>query len=371
MAYKDAIDILQGYRSLGIQPGLSRISHMLHKMGNPQDKIKTIHVAGTNGKGTVCSMIADALGQNGFKVGLFTSPWITDYREQIQINNHFISEEDFAFYVEKYGDGKVTEFELIAAIAFQYFADEAVDYAIIECGMGGAGDATNVIKSPKLAVITSISFDHTDFLGKTLEKIANEKSGIIKQGTKVVLYPNRVVEHVFQEKCHREKAALYTVQETGNFMQNNLATAHKALDLLGINTQISLPNLPARMEWIKNNILLDGSHNTDGAAALVSCLPQNKKVIAVIAMMCDKDIEGYLSVLAPRCSRIIATAIPDNPRVMNSEELCLIANEYCDCVSFEDNPQKAIEMAEKTRGDNMLLICGSLYLARALRKDLL
>ena len=171
MIYNEALNFILGKQSLGIMPGLTRIMNLLETMGNPQNEIKIIHIAGTNGKGTVAKTINNALIDSGHKVGLFSSPWIDDYREQIQINNEFISEEDFASYVDKYKDNDCTEFEFLTAIMYKYFADSKVDYAVVECGMGGKGDSTNVEQS-NISVITSISLDHTILLSRLQKKKA-------------------------------------------------------------------------------------------------------------------------------------------------------------------------------------------------------
>ena len=160
MNYDNALNLILQKQSLGIKPGLTRIYELLNKMDNPQDKINIIHIAGTNGKGTTAAALSNALIKSGKKVGLFTSPWTEDYREQIKINGNMITEEEFAFYVEKYIDCDATEFELVTAIMYKYFADENVDFAVVECGMGGKGDATNVEKK-NISIITSVAIDHT------------------------------------------------------------------------------------------------------------------------------------------------------------------------------------------------------------------
>lgn len=146
MTYENALKILVNKQSLGIKPGLERIKALLENMGNPQNDLTVIHIAGTNGKGTVSASIADYLINAGYKVGLFTSPWVLDYREQIQLNHAFISKDAFAEYVEEYADCDATEFELLTAIMYKYFSDEKVDFAVVECGMGGLGDSTNMIE---------------------------------------------------------------------------------------------------------------------------------------------------------------------------------------------------------------------------------
>lgn len=357
MIYNEALNFILGKQSLGIMPGLTRIINLLETMGNPQNDIKIIHIAGTNGKGTVAKTINNALIDSGHKVGLFSSPWIDDYREQIQINNEFISEEDFASYVDKYKDNDCTEFEFLTAIMYKYFADSKVDYAVVECGMGGKGDSTNVEQS-NISVITSISLDHTAFLGETVEQIAEEKSGILRKNSTCILYPNPNVEHIFDGKCKK----LINVKEQGNFKKNNLATANAVLKILGVPTVEQCAQLPARQEYI-GNVMLDGAHNKNGAQALEPYLP-NGKVTAVIGMMKDKDVDGYLSIIAPHLNRIITTT-PDNPRSMPAEELKHLAQKYCKDVVAVDSSNEAVALAKQD--ENFKLVCGSFYLAREVR----
>lgn len=357
MIYNEALNFILGKQSLGIMPGLTRIMNLLETMGNPQNDIKIIHIAGTNGKGTVAKTINNALIDSGYKVGLFSSPWIDDYREQIQINNEFISEEEFASYVDKYKDNDCTEFEFLTAIMYKYFADSKVDYAVVECGMGGKGDSTNVEQS-NISVITSISLDHTAFLGDTVEQIAEEKSGILRKNSTCVLYPNPNVEHIFAGKCKK----LVKVKEQGNFKKNNLATANAVLEILGVPTVEQCAELPARQEYI-GNVMLDGAHNKNGAQALEPYLP-NGNVTAVIGMMKDKDVDGYLSIIAPHLNRIITTT-PDNPRSMPAEELKHLAQKYCKDVVAVDSSNEAVALAKQD--ENFKLVCGSFYLAREVR----
>lgn len=357
MIYNEALNFILGKQSLGIMPGLTRIMNLLETIGNPQNEIKIIHIAGTNGKGTVAKTINNALIDSGHKVGLFSSPWIDDYREQIQINNEFISEEDFAFYVDKYKDNDCTEFEFLTAIMYKYFADNKVDYAVVECGMGGKGDSTNVEQS-NISVITSISLDHTAFLGDTVEQIAEEKSGIIRKNSTCVLYPNSNVEHIFDCKCKK----LVKVKEHGDFKKNNLATANAVLKILGVPTVEQCAELPARQEYV-GSVMLDGAHNKNGAQALEPYLP-NGKVTAVIGMMKDKDVDGYLSIIAPHLNKIITTT-SGNPRSMPAEELKHLAQKYCKDVVAVDSSNEAVALAKQD--ENFKLVCGSFYLAREVR----
>lgn len=357
MIYDEALNFILGKQSLGIMPGLTRIINLLDTMGNPQNDIKIIHIAGTNGKGTVAKTINNALIASGYKVGLFSSPWIDDYREQIQINNEFISKKEFASYVDKYKDNDCTEFEFLTAIMYKYFADSKVDYAVVECGMGGKGDSTNVEES-NISVITSISLDHTAFLGNTVEQIAEEKSGILRKNSTCVLYPNSDVEHIFEDKCKK----LVKVKEQENFKKNNLATANAVLELLGVPTVKQCAELPARQEYV-GSVMLDGAHNKNGAQALEPYLP-NGNVTAVIGMMKDKDVDGYLSIIAPHLNKIITTT-PDNPRSMPAEELKQLAQKYCNDVVAVDSSNEAVALAKQD--ENFKLVCGSFYLAREVR----
>lgn len=367
MNYNEALNFIIAKQGLGIMPGLLRIEALLEKMGNPQNKLKIIHIAGTNGKGTVASTLAQSLIDNGFKVGLFTSPWLEDYREQITVNGEYIPKADFAKYVTEFGAEDATEFEIVTAIMYKYFADVNVDYAVVECGLGGKGDSTNAINTPILSVITSVSMDHTNFLGNTLESIATEKAGIIKQNGTVILYPNPKCESVFENRCRETNSKLIKADDKGDFKQNNLETVNACLKVLGINADVNLKKLPARQEYIAENIMLDGAHNADGALALAKYLP-TKKITAVIGMMRDKDVEFYLKTIAPYCKKIIATA-PSNPRSMNADELGKFASKYCDDVISIANPHDAINEAKKDF--KFLLVCGSFYLARDIRKDLI
>lgn len=359
MNYNEALNFIVSKQSLGIKPGLERISALLEAMGNPQNKLNIIHIAGTNGKGTIANTIAGTLAKAGYRAGLFTSPWVTDYREQIQINGSFISKDDFAEYVCRYQDADATEFELITAIMYKYFYDKGVDYAVVECGMGGKGDATNTEKK-NISVITSVSLDHTAFLGDTVEKIALEKSGIIKQNGICVLYPNSECEFVFEEVCRKKSAKLIKVKETGEWLNNNLSVIKEVLKLVIGDCDFSVSQLPARKERI-GDILLDGGHNTDAAKFLEISLSDNE--VAVMGMMADKDIDGYLSVVAPKCRKIITTT-PNNPRAIPAEELKKLAEKYCSDVIAINNPADAI------KENGITLVCGSFFLARDIRKYL-
>ena len=341
MNYNEALNFIEKKQSLGIMPGLSRINKLLERMDNPQNKIKIIHVAGTNGKGTVASTIAESLINNGCKVGLFTSPWVIDYREQIQINNEFISKEAFVEYIERYQNNDCSEFEFLTAIMYKYFSDNNVDYAVIECGMGGRDDATNV-ENENLSVITSISLDHTNFLGSTLEEIAENKSGICRNNCDCIIYSNEF-ECIFKDKC---KNLIISPQS------DNLSIVNTVLRHLGLNGVNALKQLPARQER-KGSVLLDGGHNVAAAKKLE---PIINNEIAIIGMMKDKDVDGYLKIIAPKCKRIICVDV-NNPRAVSKEELKSVAMKYCSDVITSNNAFEALKY-------NPSLICGSFYMIR-------
>ena len=361
MNYDNALNLILQKQSLGIKPGLTRIYELLNKMDNPQDKINIIHIAGTNGKGTTAAALSNALIKSGKKVGLFTSPWTEDYREQIKINGNMITEEEFAFYVEKYIDCDATEFELVTAIMYKYFADENVDFAVVECGMGGKGDATNVEKK-NISIITSVAIDHTAFLGNTLDEIAAEKSGIIKPDSVCILYPNPKCERIFEKVCSDNNTKLIKINDFGDVLKNDIACAQLALNEIGLDIKAKNPNLPARQSKV-GNILVDGGHNEEAARALA---PKINNEVAVVAMMKDKNVDAYLSLIAPKCKAIYATQV-DNARSMSASELALVAKKYCDNVFTVDNAEKAITLAKQ---NNLSLVCGSFYLYRQIRKEL-
>lgn len=356
MDYNSSISFLYSLQKHGIKLGLSNISKMLEVTGNPHRCFKSIHVAGTNGKGSTCAMIASILQSHGFKTALFTSPHMVRFTERIQINFKEIDTDDvvrLTSYIngciqEHIGQGFTpTYFEFVTAIAFLYFKENAVDFAVVETGMGGRFDSTNVL-IPKVSVITPISEDHKDFLGDTIEKIAFEKAGIVKQfvpvvsglqkenalyvlekkalemGTEVSLF-NRD----FKVDFVKDGKFKYTGQTTidnivvklhGNHQVENAACAIRAVEyaLRNINGEkaaISLLNLkwPGRCELVyrdKKTYLLDGAHNTEALLALskiVKNLPY-KKIILVYGAMADKDNSNMLEAILHVCDKVVFCA---------------------------------------------------------------
>lgn len=402
---------------------MERIRALCDFLGNPQKKLKVIHVAGTNGKGSTSTMISNILRKNGYNTGLFISPYVSDFRERIQYNGNMIDRYDLAECVEAVkqaietlseNDIQPTEFEAITAAAFLYFEKKKCDFVVLEVGLGGRLDSTNVIEAPYVSVITSISLDHTAVLGDTIEEIAAEKCGIIKFGAETVSYPfqdEKAMEiirktcaercndlripdvgtlKIFNEKIEGTQAEYdgisFTLPLAGKHMIFNACTAIEAVRSLkrlavnisddAIKAGIETSLMPARLELIKKHpvILLDGGHNEGCAAALADFIKKHlgdKRIVMVTAMMADKDFFSYLSLVAPLAETFIATGV-DMPRALSSEELMRSASQFCEnCFDISD-PAKAISAARNiTRDEDVLIVCGSFYLAGKIRDDLL
>jgi dihydrofolate synthase/folylpolyglutamate synthase len=419
MNYKEAINYIQSTEKFGIKPGLERISRLLELLGNPQDKVKIVHIAGTNGKGSVCSMVSNVLITAGFKVGMTVSPYVVQFNERIAINNEPVCNEALAeivtelipyiAQVEREGFSHPTEFEIITACAYYYFARQKCDFAVIETGLGGRFDATNAVKNPELTAITSISLDHTAILGDTLTKIAFEKAGIIKHGIPVIIYPKMTAEARLEieriakiRKCeaicpsaievsdikvilmgtsfiYKEKR--YNLSLLGEHQAYNAVMAielvsrlsHKypAITQRAISAGLNNAIMPARMEIISKNpyILLDGAHNPEGIDALnkiISHLHNNKKITVVMGMMKDKNYEYCIGELAKTAESFIAVK-PDMDRALSIEEVIKAASKYCKNVSFADSPIKGAEKAIRENKDNFIVVCGSFYMAGEIR----
>ena len=303
MNYEEALSYIHSLLVFGSQPGLERISELLEKLGNPQNKLKFIHVAGTNGKGSTCTMLSSVYKQAGYKTGLYTSPYIVDFRERMQIGGEYIPQDTLARLTKRVKDTGVvvTEFEFITALAMLWFLEENCDIVILEVGLGGRFDATNIIKAPLCSVIMKIDYDHTAILGDTIEQITAEKCGIIKDNAPTVSYPlqepaalNVIVEHnahtVVPNLNNLEivssgikgnsfiyNGAEYSTKLIGQHQVYNAITAIEAVNAAGLKvsqadivTGIKNAQIPARMELISENplVFLDGAHNPNGAEAI-------------------------------------------------------------------------------------------------------
>jgi len=354
----DAVGFYHSLERFGINPGLDRINSLCEKLGRPEQSTRFIHVAGTNGKGTVCTEIASVLKAAGFKTGLYTSPYVLEFRERIQLNGELIPENALISVTEEVkkalaelnGEGIYpTEFEAVTAAAFKFFADEKCDVVVLETGLGGRFDATNIIKEPVVSVITSISLDHTGVLGNTLSEIAFEKCGILKSRCYCVTPSDQPEEALAEiKKCAEVKNAYLfeadkeTLFETlssditgtlikyrdteikvpfpGEHQRQNFAVALKALEVIGVSgIDVTVQHIkkglesafiPARTEILNNSplIVLDGSHNDGSTKALSGYIRKylpDKKILAVMGMMADKDIEKALTNLSGCFSHVI------------------------------------------------------------------
>lgn len=419
MNYNEAISKINSLMLFGSRPGLDRILKLLEKMGNPQDKLKFVHIAGTNGKGSTSKMISAVLTAQGYKTGLFISPYIIDFKERIQIDNVMISRQQLVKCVEetfpiiqrlKQEDTIITEFEYITAIAFKWFAERGCDIVVLETGMGGTLDCTNVVKNTLVSVITSISYDHTAILGNTIEDIALQKAGIIKPKSNTVYYrqggiadkvisnmANEMGNNLFYADTLELKPVEMNIEHTKMIYKNMEITIHligehqiknaklaiSALEVLrnycgvdiadeNIVKGLNKAEMPARLELLCKEpvVLIDGAHNPNGMEALSSAIKQylsGKKIVCIMGMLKDKDSNSSLEYLDGLIDTVI-TLEPDNPRKQSSEDLAEKAVKFFDMVYPMDNFTEAIEKALDIAGnDGVVLVCGSLYLASQLR----
>lgn len=414
MTYEESVNYIHSRLRFGMKPGLERIFKLLEKLGKPQDELEFVHIAGTNGKGSTAAMLSSVFSVSGKKTGLFTSPYITDFRERISVNGEMIPKSSLAEIVsyiapivnEMEQNGEIiTEFELITALAFCYFKNENCGIVVLETGLGGRFDSTNVIKAPLASVITKISLDHTDILGDTISQITFEKCGILKQGGICVSYPEQesdALEVIFRESALKNNKvfignakSVQILEESihgtdfiydgleiklplaGIHQIKNAVTAITAAKVLNIKNKhivkgISLTAFPARLELFSDNpiVILDGAHNPDGIKSLADFIGSNLsgyKIIAIMGMLEDKAADESLSLLAPYFSVIFAVT-PDNPRGLSSDAFADFAGKYCPDVRPENNIKSALEKAFSLLDESTALICcGSLYLAGEIR----
>ena len=425
-----AIDKIHEFQRFGSILGLERMNSLLKLLGNPQDDLKIIHVAGTNGKGSVCRYIYSVLQAAGYKTGLYTSPFLEVFNERIELDGRYITDEDLAAYTDRVldcaekmvarGEHSPTEFEVVTAIAFLYFKEKGCDYAVMEVGLGGRGDSTNVCRSPLISVITSISYDHTDRLGNTLAEIAAEKAGIIKEGCPVVTSAEadealKVIEDKASElgcmyfetrhipytvKAQGLAGSTFDVNIQGVSFDNleismpgehqikNAICALSALNILEERGNVNLhrdavyrglkaARQTGRFEvmsakYEKPIVIIDGAHNPDGAAALRRAVNEylpGKKILMVTGMLADKDTESILREFTSITDTFIATE-PDNPRKLDAESLKTeIQALGASCESIHDCRAAVREASEKAAAEDFdaVLYAGSLYMIGAVR----
>ncbi|NLJ30132.1 MAG: bifunctional folylpolyglutamate synthase/dihydrofolate synthase [Clostridiales bacterium] len=423
MTYDEAIGRISSLLRFGVKPGLERVEKLLERLGNPQDGLKFVHVAGTNGKGSTCALLASVLQKSGYRTGMFTSPYVSDFCERMQVNGEMVSHEELSRLVEhtmpvveqmaRDGD-VVTEFELITVLALQWFAKEQCDIVVLEVGLGGRLDATNVIRTPLVSVITSISLDHTAILGDTVDKIAYEKCGIIKENGVTVCYPDQPEPalNVIRETAARRhnrfiladlhsvsvlsehlngtgleyRGLLVRLPFLGAHQVKNAVTALAAIEALrergcaisdhSVEAGFSCARFPARLEVFARApiVLLDGAHNPDGTAALAQAVKKylnGKNVAAVMGMLADKDVDTAVRNLNGLFSRVYTLA-PRNPRAMPARELAEKWNALGVKAEPLESAEQALSAACSAAGkDGAVVICGSLYLAGEIRPLLL
>lgn len=379
MNYNQALDHIYSREKFGIKLGLDNISALLKSFNNPQDKVKTIHIAGTNGKGSTLAILAKILQDAGYKVGTYTSPHLIDFRERIKINNKLIPKQHLAKIITKIKENikDQTFFEITTALAFQFFKEQKVDFAIIEVGLGGRLDATNTIKKPLCSIITNIALDHTEILGNSYEKIAYEKSGIIKKNTPVITGTKnknalRVIKLISKKnnsKLYITKQATKNTNLNGEFQKNNLALALKAIKILKlkisekqINQSIKKVFWPGRLQFIKENILIDCAHNPQGTLELAKFTNQIKKnfknIHLITGIMNNKDI----SKMANNFEKITNNIILTKPKLKRSASLIKLKSNFTKKTISISSIPSAIKYAQKKQNKNdLLIISGSIF----------
>lgn len=413
MNYQQSLDYIHSLSRHGWVLGLNRVSRLLARVGNPQNKGKFLHIAGTNGKGSLVQLSGNLLMQAGYKVGKYTSPYVLEFRERFTVNDEMISETDLAAWTTRLkpmvdkleGEGVlITEFEFITVLAFCWFAQMGCDVVCLEVGLGGRFDATNVISHPVACLIASISLDHTAILGDTVEEIAAEKGGILKPGCPAVIYSEMhsgaaqvlrtIGKEVGAQVIQPDPAALTVLEETpfgsrftveGKEYQVSLAGRHQCfhvqmvLALLPILQQagFQVTQEDAKRAFAHTRfagrfsvlcrrpfVVVDGAHNPEGIAGLgeiLSHIPCPKRIAA--GMLGDKAVEENLKLLSRYSDTLICLPV-DNPRALSPEELAKLAQPYFAQVEWYSQVQTGLEAAlEGLEKDEMLLVCGSFFLA--------
>ena len=427
MTTQQAMEALHALPRLGSgKPGLERMRNLLAHLGNPEEQLQCVHIAGTNGKGSLAAMTAAILTAAGYKTGLTISPYVVDFRERFQIDGEMIPPRTLASLTQKVLDAIATiheeggeapvQFEAITALALLWFAREKCDLVVLETGLGGRYDATNVVPHTLVAAITKIGYDHMELLGDTLDKIAAEKAGIIKEGCAVVCYPDQPAEAMGPILTAAAEAHTSIItpeledirQLPGKSLENRIdyggyqaalgfPGAHQA-NHAAMAVEIALAlwreygyeisddaimqgleaaRMPARIEVLRRHplLLLDGCHNPDGTRALAQTLQKAKydeNLVGVLGMLADKDYKKMLEILAP-CFAKVYTVTPDCPRALTGEDLQKEARFHMDAEAAGTVPE-ALRKAVRYAEDNNLagvVVCGSLYLAAEARPWLL
>lgn len=418
MDYNAALTYLRSTAWQGSRLGLNRVRELLERMGNPQRQVKFIHVAGTNGKGSTAAMMANILQQAGYRTGLYTSPYLYRFNERMQVNGVMISDEELIAQTEALSPmveqmaEKPTEFELITCLAFAWFAHAACDIVVLEVGLGGRLDATNVIDHAEVAILTAIGLDHTEILGDTLPKIAAEKAGIVKEGDAVVLAgQGQAIEDTVGSICHERHAGLHIADPLeiileersvagqrftwkslkslflpllGEHQLRNAAAVLTAVECLQkkgwniseehIRTGLREVKWPARFERLHASptFIVDGGHNPQCAQTVARTLEQfypGKSVIFLLGVLADKDVLGVLEPALP-LAKAFVTVTPDSPRALDAEKLAETirhrwqAGEVIPCATVGAGVARAQALATP---EDVICAYGSLYMAGEIR----
>ncbi len=410
MTAEEAVAYIHSITWLGSKPGLERTMELLSLMGDPHKKLKFIHIAGTNGKGSTAAMTASILKKAGYRVGLFTSPCIDKFNERIQVNGEYISDEDLAAvtsYVKPLAASMAdhpSEFELVSCIGFAYFLQQRCDIVVLEVGMGGAWDSTNVIDVPEVAVLTNIGLDHTDYLGSTLAQITATKAGIFKEGGDAVLYPGepeveQVAQNVCRERnmrlrkadfaglklhCHSLEGQVFDcgarknlrLPLLGNHQLHNAAVVLTIIDTLTekgwhiteeqIRAGLQEVSWPGRFDIVKKDplFIIDGGHNPQCMEALVKNIQDylaGRRVVALTGVLADKDYAGMFRPVMELVEQFVCIT-PPNPRRLEAGELAAHLQAAgaiaTPCGTIGEGVRLAVEKAGK---DGVVLCFGSLY----------
>lgn len=419
MNYEETIAYIHSAYWTGTKTGLKRTQELLELLGHPEKKLRFVHVAGTNGKGSFCAMLSSILTTAGYKTGLYTSPYVNRFNERMAINGQPIPDEKLVALVEKIRPlvnsmvEKPSEFELITCVAMEYFYEEACDIVVLEVGMGGEWDSTNVIEKPELAVITAMAYDHMKYLGSTMTEIATAKAGIIKPGCPTLIYgENPEAEAVFAQTCQQRGSALYYSQPEnvtndrdsihghmfdypgykelhlpliGPHQTHNGALVLRAVELLrekgwlientAVREGLSQVRWPARMELLQEKpvILLDGGHNPQGAQAAAATLGElfpGKRIRFLMGVMADKDVDTMVESLLP-LAECFYTVTPHNPRSMKAEVLAeKLRTLGAHAMAYEPLERGIEAFVREAKNTDILCAIGSLYLAGDVRAQI-
>lgn len=421
MTYEEALQYFEQTDLRGSYLGLEEISKVLDRLGNPEKQLKFVHVAGTNGKGSTATLLESCLRKAGYRVGLYTSPHLVRYNERFKVNGEEISDELLASATERVKavvdtlEKAPTQFELMTCIGFCCFLEAGCDIVVLEVGLGGRADTTNVIPVPEAAVITRIGLEHTEILGDTLEKITAEKAGIVKAGGTVILGdPTREVFGVTEEICRRQGAELIlsdpaeakpltrsvegqkfswkqypeiSLSLLGKHQLQNGCTALATLEALrgkgwdipeeavleGFRTAV----WPGRFECVSTQptVIIDGGHNQQCAEAIADALKEyfpGKKCTFLIGVMADKNFKGIFDALLPLAEKILAVT-PDSPRALKAPRLCEKLGEeygYFNAIPYETLDDALKALMQGATAEDLICICGSLYMVGDVRKAL-